>query len=149
MAIRQARPDDAPRVIQIWCGAVDATHHFLTSEDRAAIEAEVRDFLPHAPLWLSVDDRDKPLGFMLLDGPKMEALFVDSAFHGRGVGRALVSHALSQRAALKTDVNEANTQAVRFYERMGFTRTGRSEVDGQGRPYPLIHLVHRPQVQAP
>jgi putative acetyltransferase len=26
---------------------------------------------------------------------------------------------------------------------MGFRRTGRSPRDGQGRPYPLIHLAYR------
>jgi putative acetyltransferase len=42
---------------------------------------------------------------------------------------------------MTTDVNEQNAQAVGFYEHMGFTRTGRSPLDGQGRPYPLIHLA--------
>jgi len=41
-----------------------------------------------------------------------------------------------------TDVNEQNSQAVGFYGKMGFKRTGRSPVDDQGRPYPLIHLRH-------
>ena len=44
---------------------------------------------------------------------------------------------------MTTDVNEQNERAVGFYERMGFVRTGHSPRDGQGRPYPLIHLAHR------
>jgi putative acetyltransferase len=43
---------------------------------------------------------------------------------------------------MTTDVNEQNGQAVGFYKRMGFTATGRSPLDGQGRPYPLLHLKH-------
>lgn len=39
------------------------------------------------------------------------------------------------------DVNEQNTQAVGFYARAGFTVTGRSPVDDEGRPYPLLHLA--------
>lgn len=138
--IRQSTPADGDRAIQIWCDAVDATHDFLTREDRAAIEGEVRGFLPGAPLWLAVDADDRAIGFMLLGDASMEALFIDPAHRGAGVGRALVAHALERHPALTTDVNEQNEQAVGFYERMGFTRTGRSDRDGQGRAYPLIHL---------
>ncbi|ALH79686.1 acetyltransferase [Sphingopyxis macrogoltabida] len=145
LTIRKSTSADAVRVIQIWRDAVDATHDFLTREDRIAIEEEVRSFLPAAPLWLAVDRSDQPLGFMLLDGSSMEALFIDPAHRSRGVGRMLVEHALTLLPTLTTDVNEQNAQAVGFYERMGFVRTGRSDRDGQGRPYPLIHLRHAPR----
>lgn len=127
-------------MVDIWRTAVDATHAFLSVADRAAIEAEVRGFLPAAPLWLAVDERDVAQGFMLLDGAQMEALFVDPARHGLDIGRALVRYALSLHPVLSTDVNEQNAQAAAFYERMGFVRVGRSALDGQGRAYPLIHL---------
>lgn len=144
LRIRASTPADSARTIEIWRDAVDATHDFLTREDRIAIEEEVREFLPAAPLWLAVDARDRPLGFMLLDGASMEALFIDPACRGSGIGRVLVEHALALHASLTTDVNEQNAQAVGFYERMGFVRTGRSDRDGQGRAYPLIHLRHSP-----
>ncbi|MGL3821555.1 acetyltransferase [Sphingopyxis sp. R3-92] len=140
IAIRTSTPADGERALQIWRDAVDATHDFLTPEDRVAIEREVSGFLPAAPLWLAVDADDRPIGFMLLDGASMEALFIDPAHRGGGVGRALVAHALALHPALTTEVNEQNAQAVGFYERMGFVPTGRSERDGQGRAYPLIHL---------
>ncbi|MBO9706754.1 MAG: acetyltransferase [Caulobacter sp.] len=138
--IRPSRPQDGPRVVEIWRDAVDATHDFLTPEDRLAIEAEVRDFLPAAPLWLAVDEADRPVAFMFLHEGHMEALFVDPARRGGGVGRALVAHALALHPTMTTDVNEQNAQAVGFYERLGFKPTGRSDLDGQGRPYPLVHL---------
>lgn len=138
--IRPSRPEEGARAVEIWRLAVDATHHFLTPDDRQAIEAMVRDFLPNAPLWLAVDRYDRPAGFMLLDGSHMAALFVDSACHGRGVGRALVDHALARHPGLTTDVNAQNAGAAAFYRRMGFVETGRSPTDEDGRPYPLIHL---------
>lgn len=142
--IRPSTPADAARVVEIWNRAVDATHDFLTPQDRAAIGAEVEGFLPAAPLVLAVDADDRPLGFMLVDGSHMEALFIDPDSRGQGVGRALVAYALASQPELTTDVNEQNAQAVGFYERMGFVATGRSALDGQGRPYPLIHLRHQP-----
>lgn len=143
--IRQSSPADGERAVQIWRDAVDATHDFLTTEDRAAIEAEVQSFLPAAPLWLAVDTDDRPVGFMLLDGSSMEALFIDPAHRGAGAGRALVAHALEYQPTLTTEVNEQNEQAVGFYERLGFVAVGRSELDGQGRAYPLIYLRFGPQ----
>lgn len=143
--IRPSTPADGERAVEIWRAAVDATHDFLTPGDRAAIEVEVRGFLPAAPLWLAVDADDRAIGFMLLDGASMEALFVDPAHRGAGIGRALVAHALESHPALTTEVNEQNRQAVGFYERLGFVPVGRSERDGQGRPYPLIHLRFIPR----
>lgn len=140
VTIRKSGPGDGGRVVQIWRDAVDATHDFLSDEDRAAIDAEVSDFLPKAPLWVAVDGDDRPIGFMMMSDAHMEALFVDPSHRGEGVGRALVQHGLALHPAITTDVNEQNHQAVGFYERLGFVRTGRSPVDGQGRPYPLIHL---------
>lgn len=144
LSIRESNAGDGRRVMQIWRDAVDATHDFLTPEDRIAIENELATFLPAAPLWLAVDEHDRAIGFMLLDGSHMEALFIDPANRGEGIGRALVNHALALHASVSTEVNEQNAQAVGFYDRLGFIRAGRSEVDGQGRPYPLIHLRWAP-----
>lgn len=124
----------------IWRDAVDATHDFLSDADRAAIEGEVAGFLPTAPLSLAVDADDWPIGFMLLDENRVEALFVDPNYHGMGAGRALLGHALERHPVLETDVNAQNAQAAGFYARMGFVPVGESDRDGQGRPYPLIHL---------
>lgn len=140
--LRPSRASDGDAVVDLWRRAVDATHDFLSAEDRRAIDAEVVGFLPQAPLLLAVDVEDRPQGFMLLDGSHMEALFIDPEVHGQGIGRQLIEHAQAQHRPLTTDVNAQNAQALGFYLRMGFVETGRSEVDSQGRPYPLIHLRH-------
>ncbi|MBB4314501.1 acetyltransferase [Roseospira marina] len=129
--------------MDIWRKAVDATHAFLAPRDRAALDRELAAFFPHAPLLLAVDAAETPQGFMLLHDGHLEALFVDPDQHGRGFGTALIRAALSHRSDLTTDVNEQNPQALGFYTHRGFARIGRSAHDGQGRPYPLIHLRHR------
>lgn len=90
----------------------------------------MHSFLPEAPLWVAVNERDQPVGFMLLSGQHMDALFIDPDVRGCGVGRMLVKHALSMAPELTTNVNEQNEQAVGFYKKVGFKVTERS---GGGR----------------
>jgi len=140
--LRSSRADDGAALVDLWRRSVDATHGFLRAEDRQAIDVEVAAFLPQAPMTVAVDQKDRPYGFMLIDGSHMEALFIDPDVRGTGIGRQLLQHGLSAHKQLTTDVNEQNAQAVGFYLRMGFIETGRSACDSQGRPYPLIHLRH-------
>lgn len=141
--IRAGTAADVPRALEIWRAAVDATHGFLSAEDRVEIDRMVaQDFLPNASLVLAVDGADQPLGFLVMDGEMIDALFVDPAAYGRGIGTALVDHALSLAPNALVDASEQASNAVPFYESRGFVRTGRSEQDPQGRPYPLIHFRH-------
>jgi putative acetyltransferase len=141
MKVRRGSPADATRALEIWRDAVDATHGFLTPQDRAEIDLIVADWLPSAELWM-VDNGCRPVGFLAMDGLMIDALFVDPAAHGRGFGTALLEHALKLSPNATVDASEQATNALPFYEARGFVRTGRSETDPQGRPYPLIHLKY-------
>ncbi|HEK0415667.1 TPA: acetyltransferase [Proteus mirabilis] len=140
LKIRISRPSEAPEIIQIWKNSVDATHDFLTADDRQEIEKEVIGFFSKTPVWVATNQQDRPLGFMFLHDAHLEALFIDASARGLGIGKQLISHALALHPDLSVDVNEQNQQAVGFYQHMGFQISGRSELDNQGRAYPLLHL---------
>jgi putative acetyltransferase len=143
--IRRGTPADLPRALAIWRDAVDATHGFLTPGDRAEIDAMVVEWLPTVELWLIEDESGRPVGFLVMDGALIDALFVDPAVHGRGYGTALLNHALALAPDATVDASEQATNALPFYLSRSFVRTGRSETDPQGRPYPLIHLKYEPR----
>ncbi|WP_129649522.1 acetyltransferase [Peristeroidobacter agariperforans] len=139
--IRPNRPEDLPRLFEIWRTAVEATHGFVSPEHLRMIGAQVREqYLPNAVLQVAVDAEDHPMGFMGAAEGLIDSLFVDPAYHGRGVGRCLVETARTSGRTLSVDVNEQNIGARRFYERLGFKVIGRSELDTAGMPYPLLHL---------
>ncbi|BBO35921.1 acetyltransferase [Lacipirellula parvula] len=141
MLIREGRPADWGRLLEIWEASVRATHSFLSEEVIAALRPEVRDAaLPALELWVLGGDGGELLGFMGLDGAKLEALFIAPSSSRRGGGRMLVEHARRLKGPLTVDVNEQNPAALRFYEALGFRVCGRSPVDGAGRPFPLLHL---------
>ena len=142
MTIRRGTRDDVPRALQIWRDAVDATHGFLTPEHRAEIDVMVAEqFLPNADLWLATDEAGRPVGFLVMDGVMIDALFVDPAVHGQGYGTRLLSKALELSPYATVDASEQATNALPFYLSRGFRVVGRSETDPQGSPYPLIHLA--------
>jgi len=141
--VRASRADDVPHLLEVWRRAVDATHEFLSSEDRASIDRIVaEDYLPSARLMVAANSDDEPVAFLGGSEDEIESLFVDPSVYGQGVGRLLVEHfAAAREGELRVDVNEQNAGARAFYERLGFRVAGRSPNDGEGRPYPLLHLV--------
>jgi len=140
MVIREALPTDRDALLALWLRSVRATHTFLSEDDIQELLPLVRDVaLPALELWVLTRD-DEPVGFAGLDGAKLEALFLDPSYIGQGGGRLLVEHARRLKGPLTVDVNEQHPEALKFYEAMGFRVVGRSEVDGSGRPFPLLHL---------
>ena len=141
MIIRQATNADHPQLLNIWLRSVRATHHFLQESDIEALLPQLRDiYLPAVELWVAVDAEDCPLGFIGLNENHVEMLFIEPDLRGKGIGRALLDHARSSRSQMSVDVNEQNPEAVGFYLHYGFVQTGRSPLDGEGRPFLLLHL---------
>lgn len=140
--MRPAKPAEYDELTRIWKAAVEATHDFVTPKEIAGWERRMpTEFLPAVDLTVATDDDDRPLGFIGMDGQKIEMLFVDPAHHGEGIGRRLVEAAAAERPTLKVDVNEENMGAVAFYWKIGFKPAGRSDTDADGLPHPLIHLT--------
>ncbi|BBR52372.1 MULTISPECIES: acetyltransferase [Pseudomonas] len=141
MIIRQATNADHPYLLNIWLRSVRATHHFLKESDIEELLPQLRDiYLPAVELWVAVDAEDCPLGFVGLNENHVEMLFIEPGLRGKGIGRTLLDHARGSRSQMSVDVNEQNPDAVGFYLHYGFIQTGRSPLDGEGRPFPLLHL---------
>jgi len=115
----------------------------VSADDLAAIDRAVADeYLPNAELLVAVDAYGAPVAFLGGTGREIDSLFVDSCAHRQGIGRTLVeTFAASGKGELHVEVNEENAAARAFYERLGFRIVGRSPLDRQGRPYPLLRLA--------
>jgi putative acetyltransferase len=142
MDIRRAIPTDREVLLDVWLRSVRTTHTFVSEEDIQSMIPQVRDYLASSEpaFWVLRDDSGAIMGFMGMSGSKMESLFLAPEFQRRGAGRRLVRHAQALHGELTVDVNEQNAAARGFYEACGFVVEGRSELDEQGRPYPLLHM---------
>ncbi len=145
MQIAHANEEEYQTLIDLWEASVRATHHFLPEAEILALRPLILEhYFDAVTLLCARTEEGHIAGFSgVLEG-KLEMLFVAPEARGGGVGRLLVAHAIGQCGAKLVDVNEQNAQAVGFYLKMGFVVTGRSSLDGQGKPYPLLHMVLAP-----
>lgn len=129
------------RLLEVWEASVRATHLFLSGEEIEAIKGYVPMALQGIPHLVVEDDAEgAPVAFMGIDGEKLEMPFIAPSMRGQGLGRRLLEHGMEAFGVSELVVSERNPQAKGFYEHMGFAVRGRSEVDEQGNPYPILFM---------
>ncbi|HEK1685609.1 TPA: GNAT family N-acetyltransferase [Pseudomonas putida] len=132
---------DYPELVRIWEASVRATHDFLPDAYIVLLRDHVlRRYLDAVMLICCRDARRNILGFAGVANGRVDMLFVAPEHRGLGVGKRLLHHAIAELNAERLDVNEQNPQALGFYLHEGFEVAGRSETDGLGQPYPLLHM---------
>lgn len=135
----QATKNDYPQLIDIWEKSIKATHHFLSTADFKAIKKELPTYFSNVEVQIWQVQNDI-IGFSGVSEQKVEMLFLDPAFIGKGYGRQILTHLVGKNAVHLVDVNEQNQAALKFYLACGFEEYNRNEMDDAGRPYPIIFL---------
>lgn len=139
--IYEVGPKDYDTLLDVWISAVDATHHFLSKEDYEFYKTHVPIYFNHLDLYAYKDDKGLISAFIGISEDNMiDMLFVHNNVRGKGIGKILLNYAVDKLDASRVDVNEQNKQALDFYYHFGFEEIGRSEYDGEGKAYPILHL---------
>ncbi|MCW3465757.1 acetyltransferase [Chitinophaga nivalis] len=145
MNICQVNKADYPQLLQVWEASVRATHDFLTETDIQYFKPLILNtYFDAVSLCCTKDETGQITGFMGTADNKVEMLFIHPDTRGKGVGKALLRHGITQLHITEVDVNEQNEQAVGFYRHMGFQVVHRSPVDGMGKPFPILSMVLQP-----
>ena len=129
------------QIIQLWELSIKATHHFLLEKDIVYYKSTANKCFNSVKLYAVKDSRNKILAFMGTSEDKIELLFVSPNKMGKGIGTLLIKFAVNTLKIKKVDVYEQNEQAVKFYQKMGFCVINRSELDNEGKPYPILYLA--------
>ncbi|TCZ74180.1 GNAT family N-acetyltransferase [Flaviaesturariibacter aridisoli] len=140
--IQQPGTHDFQEILDVWENSVRATHYFLKEADILLFRALIPQYLELVDLYCTRDATGAISGFLGVAAAKIEMLFIRPDQRGLGIGGTLLSFALHRLGLRRVDVNEQNTQACAFYRHAGFTETGRSDKDGMGMPYPLLHFTY-------
>jgi putative acetyltransferase len=140
--INAASAKDHSAILELWELSVRATHTFLPEDYLQKIKTLLPSILSTASLlFVHINDEDKTIdGFLGVEENKIEMLFIHPQKRGRGIGKVFIEFAIEKLSARKVDVNEQNEQAVIFYKKVGFTVVGRTELDGLGKPFPLLQM---------
>lgn len=137
--IRKIKVTDHPRLMEIWESAVLNTHDFLKEEDFLYYEEQLPVYFQHVTLF-GFEQEGILIGFMGIAKGNLEMLFIDNNYRDIGIGKKLITYAIDNLQVTKVDVNEQNSQAVGFYKHIGFNTYKRSDLDGEDKEYPILHL---------
>lgn len=127
-------------LVDVWERSVRATHTFLSEQELLAIREFVPQALSGVERLVVALDEGVPLGFMGAEAGRLEMLFLAPEARGRGLGRQLLEEAIARYSVEELTVNAQNPDAVGFYEHLGFRTYKRTELDEEGRPYPLLYM---------
>ncbi|QDH81549.1 GNAT family N-acetyltransferase [Echinicola soli] len=143
-SIDEVSKEEYSAVVGVWEASVRATHDFLKPGDIERFKPLIlNQYLDMVTLACIRNEAGNIEGFVGVAGDKVEMLFVHPATMGTGMGGALMHYAIHSLKVKKVDVNEDNSRAVAFYKHIGFKVEGRSPLDDEGNPYPILHLQYQ------
>ena len=137
--IREVKKTDYPILVDIWESAVLSTHDFLKQDDFLYYKEHLSAYFQYVTLY-GYEQDGRLVGFIGVAENNIEMLFVHNDYRYKGVGKRLVMYAIEKLQVYKVDVNEQNIQAVGFYQHMGFSVITRSDLDAEGKAYPILHM---------
>lgn len=127
-------------LLNVWESSVKATHLFLSDKEINEIKEYVPRALENAENLVVAENRSVPIAFMGTENGRIEMLFVSPMQIGKGIGKELVQYGIKNYGIFEATVNEQNPRAVGFYKHMGFKTYKRTDLDEEGRPYPLLYM---------
>lgn len=141
MKIDTTSKEDYSILIELWERSVRATHDFLPEDNIKTLKPLIlKHYFDAVDLRVAKNHSGEITGFIGVAEGNIEMLFISPDFFNCGIGSLLLKNAIQTQSATKVDVNEQNPKATGFYQHLGFKVVGRSPLDGQGNPYPLLHM---------
>ncbi len=120
LQIRKYHNGDLSDLLSCWEKASMVGHPFVTQDFLDSERSNIPNkYLPSGDTWVA-QEQSAVVGFTILHGNEVGALFVDPIFHGSGIGYALMNKAREIHSDLQVEVFEKNIIGCAFYYRYGF-----------------------------
>jgi GNAT superfamily N-acetyltransferase len=134
MEIRKAAPGDADSLAALWLRSRIAAAPSIPPPVHTDEEVHrwfEETVLATREVWVATG-KGEAIGLMVLDQEWIDQLYVDPAMTRRGIGEALLEHAMRLRpSGLKLWTFQSNLNARRFYEAHGFVATAATAGDNE------------------
>ena len=133
--------EDYPHFVKIWEKVVKEIPAFLNEEEFEFYKKyRMPYYFNHLFLFAYKDQKKKIKGFMGISQDKVEMLFVDITARGKGIAKKFMNFAIDNLKINKVDINEYNKEGISFFKHLGFKEIGRSDLDKEGKPNPVLCL---------
>jgi putative acetyltransferase len=130
--LREYRDCDLDGLLSVWANASKVGHPFLTDDFLDLERKNIPEvYLPSGEAKVALIE-EVVVGFTILHGNEVGALFVDPKFHGKGIGQLLIGNALKIYDDLEVEVFKQNTIGRRFYSKYGFNLLSEYHHDESG-----------------
>ena len=116
--VTERTPELVDQLTRVWERSVRATHTFLSGAEVAEIKPFVPQALEGVEALVVAEKDGAPVGFIGVEGGRLEMLFLDPDVRGQGLGRYLLERGIERLGVTELTVNEQNPQAVGFYEHL-------------------------------
>jgi len=129
MDIRRASPAESASLAALWLRSRRASASIppTVHTDQEVHQWFEEVVLPSCEVWVA-SSNGQPVGLMVLEQEWIDQLYVDPTETGRGIGSALLDHAMKLRpTGLKLWTFQSNLDARRFYEAHGFVATATTQ----------------------
>jgi ribosomal protein S18 acetylase RimI-like enzyme len=134
----RATPDDAQAIATILGDWIAATDWMPKLHTRAQDLGFARHLLATQQVW--VIRAPTVRGYLALDGTVVTSVTIAAKARGRGTGKLLLDHAKTVSPRLTLFTFQANTRALRFYEREGFAELRRTDGADNEEHLPDVEL---------
>jgi diamine N-acetyltransferase len=121
---------NTPENMDLHCAAAFSPAAQAAEIANPAIHTVVAESTGRLVAFAQVHLHSEPPAFVSVSpSVELHRIYVDQAFHGTGLARALMAYALEKAeeqgaAAVWLGVWEHNPRAIRFYQRLGFAEVG-------------------------
>ncbi|RKF18712.1 N-acetyltransferase [Alginatibacterium sediminis] len=139
--IREYRTSDIDTLLDIWLTASLQSHHFIAEAFWRSQAESMRNIYIPASKNVVYEENSKVLGFYCLHEDSLAAIFVAVEHQGKGIGKALLSHAKAQCSNLSLSVYKDNTRSLGFYLANGFEIVSEQADPHTGHPEYTMKLV--------
>lgn len=143
ISLSAARPEDAvplARILGDWLRGAGWMPVLHSREEDVAFLC--RMIASHRAL-VARDAEGGPLGFIAVKQGDIAGFYVAEAARGQGIGKALLDAARAEEPRLALWTFQANTRAIAFYSREGFTEVERTDGAGNEEGLPDVRMIWR------